>query len=89
MKLLQTPLLHHISYCNYTTSNFSRCAYGKLIDRIHVEREIGSLKQKYTILQSILPVDICDSGDDLFAIDKVVHVTCATVNPSHSVVCQD
>ena len=47
------------------------------IVRIHVERVIGSLKQKHTILQSILPVHFCDSGDTLSVIDEVVHVCCA------------
>ena len=34
--------------------------------RIHVERVIGLLQQKYTILQSILPIDylMCNSNKD-------------------------
>ena len=32
--------------------------------RIHVERVIGVLNQKYTVLQSILPVQFCDGSND-------------------------
>ena len=50
--------------------------------RIHVERVIGVLKQKYTILQDTLPIRLLsDSDDDNEAvIDKIVKVCCACIN---------
>ena len=60
--------------------------------RIHIERVMGVLKQKYTILQNVLPVQFCDASaydDDLAIIDKVVHVCCALTNLTPSVVPQD
>lgn len=61
--------------------------------RIHVERVIGVLKQKFTILQNILPVQYCEAstcGDTTMAvIDKIVYVCCALVNLCPSVVPQD
>ena len=53
--------------------------------RIHVERVIGVLKQKYLILQgTLLVVDENDS-----TIDQIVSVCCACVNLRPSVVSQD
>ena len=58
--------------------------------RIHVERVIGVLKQKYTLLQSIVPIKMIAEGDNKAAtIDKIVRVCCALVNLSPSVVPQD
>lgn len=61
--------------------------------RIHVERVIGVLKQKYTILQNVLPVQYCDKSSygssDVTVIDKIVSVCCALVNLCPSVVPQD
>ncbi|CAN7980406.1 unnamed protein product, partial [Ixodes pacificus] len=50
--------------------------------RIHVERVIGLVRNKYVILKSTLPVDFvtCRPGDDLPAVDKVVTVCCALSN---------
>ena len=62
------------------------------IIRIHVERVIGVLKQKYIILQSILPITLISDGSaDTFnsTIDKVVRVCCALVNICPSVVPQE
>ena len=45
------------------------------IVRIHVERVIGLLKQKYTILQSVLPISLIAKNDDCIdesTIDKIV-----------------
>ena len=45
--------------------------------RIHVERVIGILKQKYTILQSVLPINLIrndDSTSTLAPINKIVSV---------------
>lgn len=58
--------------------------------RIHVERVIGVLKQKFTILQGILPIFlIVDDNDTEAAVDKLVRVCCALVNLCPSVVPQD
>ena len=60
------------------------------IVRIHVECVIGVLKQKYTILQSILPISIIADKDDQDAtVDKLVRVCCALVNLCPSVVPQE
>ena len=47
--------------------------------RIHVERVIGVLRQKYTIFQSILPISsiMRDSATELSFIDKAVVVCSA------------
>ena len=58
--------------------------------RIHVERVIGVLKQKYTILQSILPIALLsDSKGSLSTVDKMVKVCCAFVNLCPSVIPQE
>ena len=58
--------------------------------RIHVERVIGVLKQKFTILQGILPISlIMDDNDTQAAVDKLVRVCCVLVNLCPSVVPQD
>ena len=58
--------------------------------RIHVERVIGVLKQKYTILQGILPIALLsDKKDTRCTVDKVVKVCCAFVNLCPSVVPQE
>ena len=50
--------------------------------RIHVERVIGMVKQKYTILQSTLPTSLlsCDEESSTSAIDKIVLVCSALCN---------
>jgi len=58
--------------------------------RIHIERVIGVLKQKYTILQGVLPISLISGGDkSLSTLDKIVRVSCALVNLCPSVVPQD
>jgi len=59
------------------------------IVRIHVERVIGVLKQKYTILQGTLPIRLIVGDEDDSTIDKIVSVCCACVNLCPSVVSQD
>ena len=60
------------------------------IVRIHVERVIGILKQKYTILQGVLPIRAVSDMDEQHAsVDKLVKVCCALVNLCPSVVPQD
>ena len=54
-----------------------------------VEPVIGILKQKYTILQEVLPINYCDSANEdstIAVIDKIISVHCALVNlcPSNS-----
>ncbi|CAN7978904.1 unnamed protein product, partial [Ixodes persulcatus] len=55
--------------------------------RIHVERVIGLVRNKYVILKSTLPIDFvaCRQGD-LPAVDKIVTVCCALSNFSPPVV---
>ena len=56
--------------------------------RIHIERVIGVLKNKYTILQSTLPINLIKhkSDTDYANIDKILTVCAALVNLSPSVV---
>lgn len=56
--------------------------------RIHVERVIGCVRQKYTILGGILPIDflMCKDSDGYCTIDKIGLVCCALVNLCPSVV---
>lgn len=56
--------------------------------RIHVERVIGLLKQKYTLLQGKLPINLLKRNKDCdYAfIDKIVTVCCALTNLSPSIV---
>ena len=55
--------------------------------RIHVERVIGLLRQKYTILQSTLPIKMIMSGSDNFStIDKIAVICAALCNCCESVV---
>ena len=59
--------------------------------RIHVERVIGQLKQKFTILQNVLPINLISSndGDADSTIDKIVQVCYACINLCPSVVPQE
>lgn len=56
--------------------------------RIHVECVIGCVRQKYTILGGILPIDflMCKDSDGYCTIDKIGLVCCALVNFCPSVV---
>lgn len=56
--------------------------------RIHIERVIGEMKNRFTILQGTLPINLVKHKGDLkFAnIDKVLTVCAALVNLSPSVV---
>ena len=55
--------------------------------RIHVERVIGIVRQKYTILQSTLPINFVTkkANEDIPVIDKIIRV-CALTNVCDSVV---
>ena len=50
--------------------------------RIHVERVIGILRQKYTILQATLPTTFltCGSSQDKPLIDKILRICSALIN---------
>ena len=55
--------------------------------RIHVERVIGFIRQKYTFLSGTLPIDFITPRDDgIPLIDKVVVVCCALSNICDSVI---
>ena len=54
--------------------------------RIHVERVIGLIRNKYTILQSTIPISMINTTDNACMLDKVVFICCALCNCNHSVV---
>ena len=56
--------------------------------RIHVERVIGLVRRKYSILQGILPIQLVTArrGGDLAPIDKIAIICCALTNLSESIV---
>lgn len=50
--------------------------------RIHVERVIGNVSQKYKVLSGTMPISLilpCE-GEDVTLLDKVVTVCCALTN---------
>ncbi|XP_026293106.1 uncharacterized protein LOC113217424 [Frankliniella occidentalis] len=51
---------------------------------VHVERVIGSLRQKYTILGSTIPISLLTNDHVFF--DEIVHLCCCLVNFCESVV---
>ncbi|XP_060789859.1 uncharacterized protein LOC132894265 isoform X6 [Neoarius graeffei] len=51
--------------------------------RIHVERIIGMVRQKYTILSNTVPISLVHSKDNgITSLDKIVHICCALTNLS-------
>ena len=56
--------------------------------RIHIERVIGCVRQKYSILQGTLPIDflIVRKGESSPQVDRIVRVCCALNNLCNSVV---
>lgn len=56
--------------------------------RIHVERVIGVLRQKYSFLESTLLINMimCDDQTETSMIDKIVVICCALCNFRDSVV---
>ena len=56
--------------------------------RIHVERVIGCVRQKYTILQGTLPKDFITkrAGEECPLIDRIVRVCCALCNICNTVI---
>ena len=59
--------------------------------RIHVERVIGQVRQKYQILQGPiqLPFTSADEQENVTAYDKMVHVACALTNLCNPIVSFD
>lgn len=56
--------------------------------RIHVERVIGSMRNKYTMLHKRIPVSLllpCE-GEEMTLLDKIVNVSCILTNMCPSVV---
>ena len=56
--------------------------------RIHVERVIGAVRQRYTILKGTLPIDFIIKRDqeDIPLVDRIIRVCCALNNLCDSVV---
>ncbi|XP_060604759.1 uncharacterized protein LOC132757489 [Ruditapes philippinarum] len=56
--------------------------------RIHVERVIGLVRQKYTILNGTLPIDflIARENENIPLVDKIAYVCCGLVNMCEPVV---
>ena len=56
--------------------------------QIHVERVIGLVRQKYTVLQGTLSIDYLSnrSGEDSPLIDRIAHVCCALCKVCDSIV---
>ncbi|KAL1426852.1 hypothetical protein MTO96_017930 [Rhipicephalus appendiculatus] len=56
--------------------------------RIHVERAIGLVLNKFIIMKAVQPIDFvtCKPGDKYTALDKIVTVCCALANLCPSVV---
>ena len=59
-----------------------------LVSPIHVERVIGFLRQKYTLLESTLPINtvMTDPKVEYSTVDKIVLVFAAPCNCCDSVV---
>ena len=59
----------------------------RLCVRKHVERFIGVVRQKYTILSGILPVDYLLCSDaSLSTIDNICHICCVLINLCDSII---
>jgi hypothetical protein len=48
--------------------------------RIHVERVIGLIRQKYTILHDVLQTSLLCTGGSEPILDEIVYVCCALIN---------
>lgn len=59
--------------------------------RIHVERVIGNVRKKYSLLSQCQPIDflICKPDEQVTMLDKIVTVACSLNNLCNSVVCTD
>ncbi len=55
--------------------------------RIHVERVIGNVRKKYSILNATQPIDfVMSDASSYTTLDKIVYVSCALINICDSVV---
>ena len=55
--------------------------------RIHVERVIGNIRKKFSILSATQPIDfVTTRNGDVTTLDKIVTICCALVNICDSVV---
>ena len=55
--------------------------------RIHVERVIGNIRKKFSLLSATQPIDFVTSPDESkTTLDKIVYVCCALVNMCNSVI---
>ena len=55
--------------------------------RIHVERVIGNIRKKYSLLSDTQPIDFLTSRDGgMTTLDKMVYVSCGLINKCDSVV---
>lgn len=56
--------------------------------RIHIERVIGNVRQKYPILDSTIPITFLqtDTNTGLTILDKIVRVACGLTNICESIV---
>ena len=55
--------------------------------RIHIERVIGNIRKKYSILDSTIPITLLQTDDSGFTtLDKIVRVACALSNVCESIV---
>ena len=54
--------------------------------RIHVERVIGNLRKKYSILSATQPIDFVTQNETATTLDKIVCVSCGLINLCNSVV---
>ncbi|XP_041376934.1 uncharacterized protein LOC121389396 [Gigantopelta aegis] len=59
--------------------------------RIHVERVIGCVRQKYTMLDSTIPIRFMMTKDSesMTILDKICHVCCSLTNLCEPIVCFD
>lgn len=59
--------------------------------RIHIERVIGVLKQKFRILESVMPITCISktSDENIPIVDEILTVACALTNMCPSVIPMD
>ena len=59
--------------------------------RIHVERIIGTVRQRFTLLQGTIPITLleCRGEEKVTPLDKMVGVCCALSNVWPSIVPSD
>ena len=59
--------------------------------RIHVERLIGIIRNKYSLLSATQPIDYVINEDEntVPTLDKIVHVCCGLINLCDSVIPSD